>query len=217
MGIDPEVDEPANQWTGPLARPAVEAKGEAARPDEDARQPSKSADDEAEHEDDEDEGPEEQELDWPDGPFEKDLDADGTPEKINWFCEPPQRVRVNQAVFKENGSYADLMGCTVSSVDLDPEVPGLQLLFIGDEHEEAGSDRHVLLEYKNGTLTEIWSAYADVSFYVDGSWASEDGDCNEFELVYTTTTETHRWVNGKVETKREVSTHPIDAEDCAEP
>ena len=42
-------------------------------------------------------------------------------------------------------------------------------------------------------------------------------DCDDAELVFTTTTETHRWIEGKVVTQREVSKEKIEAEDCAEP
>ncbi len=202
-GQEAVVDEPANPWTGPLVSKAEPGPEVAPQAQGDG--------------DGDGEGPEEVEFDWADGPFDKDLDGDGKPETISWICERPQRVHVNKAVFKEDGRYADLLGSTVTTIDLDPETPGVQLVFIGDEHEEAGPDRHVILNYRKGKLELLWEQDARVSFYVDGSWESEQADCNDIDLVYTTTTEIHRLEKGKVVTERDVSVEKIEEGSCAKP
>ena len=203
---DGDPDEPAPEVEAPLP-PSVAA------PRTDAAAGGQDEDDEQ----DDEPGAEEVELEWPEGPFEADLDADGVVEKISWSCDAKTRVQAGAASYEEKHGYAELIGCTTTTLDLDPKRPGRELLFIGDEHEEAGPDRHVILSYVEGKLVPIWAGDASISFYPDGSWVSETYDCDDVGLIFTTTTQTHRWVDGKVQTQTEVAEEKIEAGDCAEP
>jgi hypothetical protein len=110
--------------------------------------------------------------------------------------------------------YADLIGCTVAPIDLDPDRTGKQLWFSADEHDEAGPDEQLFLSYSEGQLREIWSGDDSVDIHASGAWSTEQGDCNEAKHIYTTTTTTMRWSGAAIESTKKISTEPTEPGDC---
>jgi hypothetical protein len=164
---------------------------------------------------------EQAEVDLHEVPFDADLDADGQPEAISWTCsEASVELRVGRAKYRAKLGFADLIGCMVAVVDLDPDVDGSQLWLHADEHDEVGPNRNFLLRHAGGKLEEIWVEDLELEIYVDGSWRTEDSECVESERLYRTTTTLWRWRAARVVEDAEVSTTPMSADetcDVAEP
>ena len=168
--------------------------------------------------DDDDDGPEPLELDYHFDPFQADLDGDGRPELIEWTCDETKvTLVIGKATFKAPLGFADLIGCSVCIVDLDPGRPGVQLWLSADEHEEAGDDRNFVLRYRRRKLQKLWvedtGMYFD--FYPDGSWRTEVTECDEAERLSRTTTTVWRLVDGKVTREETSEATPLDpGDDC---
>lgn len=149
-------------------------------------------------------------------PFEADLDADTRPESISWTCSVASaELRVGRTKYRAKLGFADLIGCAVAVVDLDPDVAGGQLWLHADEHDEAGPNRNFLVRHADGKLEEIWSDDLDFDLYVDGSWHTEESVCDETQRVHRTTTTVWRWREQRLVDEAKVSTVPMaEGERC---
>jgi hypothetical protein len=152
-------------------------------------------------------------------PFEVDLDADGRPESISWTCNNASaELRVGRAKYSPKLGFADLIGCVVAVLDLDPDVPGNQLWLHADEHDEAGPNRNFFVRHAGGGIEVIWEEDSDFELFVDGSWRTEASECVEAQRLYRTTTTVWRWREGRVVEEAKVSTAPMaEDERCVEP
>lgn len=147
-------------------------------------------------------------------PFEVELDGDDRPETVSWTCvENELDLRVGEATHRTALEFADLIGCAVHVVDLDPDQPGKQLWVNADEHDEAGPDRNFLLHVAGGEIEVIWAENLALDLYADGSWRTEDTTCDEAQRVHRTTTTVWRWQAGKVGQSAEVHTEPIPTDE----
>ncbi|MCH9679885.1 MAG: hypothetical protein K0V04_00500 [Deltaproteobacteria bacterium] len=186
-------------------------------PDDDASVPPRPAavvvapePDPARDEDDGDDAPEPLDLDFHAEPFGFDLDGDGRAESIAWTCtEASVALQAGNAKFEAPLGFADLIGCAVAVIDVDPGRLGVVLWVSADEHEEAGPDRNFILRYHDEKLEQLWVEDLDLDFYPDGSWRTETLECDGTARVHRRTQTQWRLVDGTVTREDAVQTEPL--------